>query len=78
MKLNILTFDKEMLNVSTDKVTLPGKEGEFTVLPSHAKLIARLKKGEIVYVQGGDRRIFNLESGAMAEVKDDMITVLIS
>lgn len=59
-----------------ESVTIPGTEGEMTVLPSHAPVLAMLKPG-IVTVRkssGADERIF--VRGGFAEVNPQGLTVL--
>ena len=45
MYLEILTPDQRLLQNHLTSATLPGFEGEFTVLPNHAQLCASLKDG---------------------------------
>jgi F-type H+-transporting ATPase subunit epsilon len=48
IKLSIVTPNGEIFNDDVKSVTLPGKEGEFGVLPSHASLVSSLTVGVIV------------------------------
>lgn len=77
MILRLLTPVKELLNVETVKVTLPGRTGEMTILPGHTKLLARLKKGRIKYTSGGGGEVYEI-NGGLLEVVDDVLTVLMS
>ncbi|HVR29551.1 MAG TPA: F0F1 ATP synthase subunit epsilon, partial [Thermoanaerobaculia bacterium] len=45
----LVTYEKKVLEVECDEVTLPGKLGYFGVLPGHVPLIAMLKVGELMY-----------------------------
>jgi len=47
IKLSIVTPNGEIFNGDVKSVTLPGKEGEFGVLPSHASLVSALTVGVI-------------------------------
>ena len=47
IKLSIVTPNGEIFNKDVKSVTLPGKEGEFGVLPSHASLVSSLTVGVI-------------------------------
>jgi len=47
IKLSIVTPNGEIFNNDVKSVTLPGKEGEFGVLPSHASLVSSLTVGVI-------------------------------
>jgi len=47
IKLSIVTPNGEIFNSDVRSVTLPGKEGEFGVLPGHASLVSSLTVGVI-------------------------------
>ena len=48
IKLSIVTPNGEIFNDDVKTVTLPGKEGEFGVLPGHSSLVSSLTVGVIV------------------------------
>lgn len=48
LKLSIVTPNGEIFNDEVKTVTLPGKEGEFGVLPGHSSLVSSLTVGVIV------------------------------
>lgn len=48
MKLSIVTPNGLIFEGDIKSVTLPGKEGEFGVLPGHASLVSTLSVGVIV------------------------------
>lgn len=48
IRLSIVTPNGEIFNDDVKTVTLPGKEGEFGVLPGHASLVSSLTVGVIV------------------------------
>ena len=48
IRLSIVTPNGEIFNDDVKAVTLPGKEGEFGVLPGHSSLISSLTVGVIV------------------------------
>ena len=47
IKLSIVTPNGEIFDGDVKAVTLPGKEGEFGVLPNHASLVSALTVGVI-------------------------------
>ena len=47
IRLSIVTPNGEIFNNDVKSVTLPGKEGEFGVLPNHASLVSSLTVGVI-------------------------------
>jgi len=48
IKLSIVTPTGAIFNESVKSVVLPGKEGEFGVLPGHSSLVSTLNVGVIV------------------------------
>jgi F-type H+-transporting ATPase subunit epsilon len=48
IRLSIVTPNGEIFNDDVKTVTLPGKEGEFGVLPGHVSLVSSLTVGVIV------------------------------
>ncbi len=48
IKLSIVTPNGEIFNDEVKTVTLPGKEGEFGVLPGHSSLVSSLTVGVII------------------------------
>ena len=48
IKLSIVTPTGSIFNGDVKTVTLPGKEGEFGVLPDHSSLVSTLSVGVIV------------------------------
>jgi len=48
IKLKIATPEKPILEEEVEQVTLPTQEGQITILPGHAPLIASLGVGDIV------------------------------
>ena len=48
IKLSIITPNGEIFNDDVKTVTLPGKEGEFGVLPGHSSLVSSLTVGVII------------------------------
>src|SRR5437763_15330671 len=58
-----------------DSVTLPGIEGELTVLPRHAPLMTALQPGGLRFRKAGEEHDVAL-SGGFLEVRNDRVTVL--
>jgi F-type H+-transporting ATPase subunit epsilon len=59
-------------------MTLPGAEGQLTVLPEHMPLITTLKEGVITVRQGGEapEQTFAILGGVL-EVRQDGATVIL-
>ena len=66
-QLEIVTPRGRMLSRDVDAVTLPGRQGEFTVLEAHIDLLSALKSGVGIARTGGASECFALRGG-FAEV----------
>jgi F-type H+-transporting ATPase subunit epsilon len=73
--LEIVTPERLVLSETVDSVILPGSEGYFGVLPSHAPFFTSLAAGEIEMFAAGKKR-FLAVSGGFAEVLRDRVSVL--
>jgi F-type H+-transporting ATPase subunit epsilon len=75
LELAVVTAEGESFSGEVDAVVAPGELGEFTVLPSHAKLISSLNSGILRFDQGGDSVSLAL-TGGFLEVANNKVTVL--
>ena len=77
MHLEIISPDKVIYTGNIESITLPGKEGYFEILNSHAPLIALLKEGNIKYaISKEDVRMLEISQG-FVEVNNNKVTVLV-
>ncbi|MDR1170059.1 MAG: F0F1 ATP synthase subunit epsilon [Prevotellaceae bacterium] len=76
MYLEIISPDSVFFKGETEKVSVPGMAGSFTVLPGHAAIVSLLVEGDVVYTEKNLERRFNIISG-MIEVRDDKIIVCV-
>lgn len=76
MKLKIITPDALVFDEDVLSVTLPGTEGEMTILPRHAALLATLKKGPVRYRQH-ERLVSDttIEAGFVEVLKDEVLVM---
>lgn len=76
MKLKIITPDALVFDEEVLSVTLPGTEGEMTILPRHAALLATLKKGPVRY-RRGERPMAEtiIEEGFVEVLKDEVLVM---
>ena len=78
MEANIIAENKIIYQGKISSMTLPGFEGELTILPNHLPLITSLIKGRIkVLEQTGKELFFNIDKGIL-EVQPNEINVLVS
>ena len=76
LELQIITPERVVFaEDGVESVTIPGSEGELTVLPSHAPLMTALQPGPLVFRKGGQEVDVAL-SGGFLEVRDDKVVVL--
>lgn len=76
LTLRIVTPERIVFSEEgVESVTLPGIEGELTVLPSHAPLMTELAPGPLVFRRGG-LEIDVAVAGGFLEIRDDRVTVL--
>jgi len=78
MFLNIITQDKIIYQGRISAVTLPGEEGELTILPNHIPLITPLTQGKIKVQDENQKELFfEIKSGVL-EVNPAEMNVLVS
>jgi F-type H+-transporting ATPase subunit epsilon len=77
LKLNIARVDGSLFTGDVVSVTVPGTEGEMTLLPNHTPLVSALRAGTInVRLADGTEQTFSLESGTL-EISQNQVTVLL-
>lgn len=76
MKLEIITPEQVYFSGEVTSVTLPGKNGGFTVWKNHAPLITSLTKGKISYMSDNNENEFTVDGG-FAEVSNNIVSVCI-
>lgn len=82
INLTILSLQQTIFEGNIQSLTLPGKQGELTILPNHLPIITPLKTGVISAVvgKGGgyqleERKYFECDGGIL-EFSDNKATVL--
>jgi len=74
MKLEIITPEQVYFSGEVASVTLPGKNGSFTVWENHAPIISSLAAGKISYK--ANNQVLELTvDGGFAEVNKNVVTV---
>jgi F-type H+-transporting ATPase subunit epsilon len=74
LTLNIVTPDQSSTR-EVDEVSMPGREGDFGVLPGHTPFFAALRTGQMWYREGTTKHYLAVSVG-FAEVLPDRVTVL--
>lgn len=75
IKLSIVTPNGSIFNDEVKSVTLPGKEGEFGVLPGHSSLVSSLTVGVIVIEKDNSTEAVAINWGH-AKVDEKSVDVL--
>ncbi len=78
MTLKIISAEDILFEGEVTKVTLPGTQGEFTVLHNHASLISTLSSGDISYTRtGSDKDEMLTVDGGLVNVDRNVVSVCI-
>ncbi|MCC8146129.1 MAG: ATP synthase F1 subunit epsilon [Bacteroidales bacterium] len=76
MKLEIISPEKVIYSGNAELVTLPGVNGNFTILERHAPIISVLTKGKVLYRKNGKDHSCTIEGGFI-EMKNNVVTVCV-
>ena len=76
IKLSIVTPNGEIFSDDVKTVSLPGKEGEFGVLPGHSSLVSSLTVGVIVIEKQDSTEAVAINWGHV-KVSEDSVDVLV-
>jgi F-type H+-transporting ATPase subunit epsilon len=76
MQVTVSVIDKVLWKGDALSITVPGVDGEMTILPHHAPLITLLRKGQIRIKHKDGVEKENIESGFLS-VNDNELVVLI-
>ncbi|OGG59666.1 hypothetical protein A3C89_00430 [Candidatus Kaiserbacteria bacterium RIFCSPHIGHO2_02_FULL_50_50] len=74
--LTIASLDKSVFDGFVTRVTVPGSEGEMTILADHVPLISRLSAGTITCTDAAGDHTFAVTHGVL-EVGASRATILI-
>ena len=77
IKLEIVTPNGLIYDSDVAQVTLPGKEGEFGVLPEHASLVSLLDAGVITVDIGNKKEINIAINGGYVKVDENKVSCIV-
>jgi F-type H+-transporting ATPase subunit epsilon len=77
MKLEIVTPNGLVYDADVAQVTLPGKEGEFGVLPEHAALVSLLDAGVIMIATESKKEINVAINGGYVKVDENKVSCIV-
>ena len=75
MLTQIITPEKIEYSADVDQVTLPGVNGQITILPRHADLVCALDAGEVIVSHQNIETSFFISEGC-AQISHNEITIL--
>ena len=75
LRCEIITQERKLFDDEVEIVIAPGVEGEMSILPQHAPLIAALDFGELRVRKGGIEEAFAIGGGVL-QVSHDHVIVL--
>lgn len=76
MKLEIITPSSTLFTGEVSLVQLPGIDGLFEILKSHAPLVSALKEGRVKVVDDQNQEQFFDIHGGVVEVSKDKVLLL--
>ncbi len=76
LKFELVSPERHLMSAEVEQVTVPGTEGEFTVLARHAPLLSTVRPGVLAVVQDGGSEERICVRGGFAEVNPEGLTVL--
>jgi len=77
LKLSIVTPNGEIFNDTIKSITLPGKEGEFGVLPHHSSVVSALSVGVIEIEKKDSSKEAVAINWGHVKVSEDSVDVLV-
>jgi len=77
LQLTIVSQEKELISAGVDRLTVPGSEGELTILPGHLPLVTRLVPGVIEYEADQKVQDFAVSRGFLTVSADNEAIVMV-
>lgn len=75
LHFDLVSPERQLMSTDVDRVTVPGKEGQFGVYAQHAPVMSGLRPGMVEIMNDGEtKRVF--VRGGFAEVNQEGLTVL--
>lgn len=75
LNLKILTMEGVKFDGSVQFISVPGADGQLTILPSHAALLTSLQPGEVV-IHTNDGEHYISVAGGVMEISNDQVAIL--
>ena len=75
IQLEIVTPEETLYSEPVEMVTLPGIDGQMSILPQHVRLITQLVPGEVIVRKQGQDSFLAVGEG-LVEVTNDRLSIL--
>ncbi len=75
MILEILTPDKKIFEGEVNSVTVPGAQGSFEIMNTHAPIISILDDGKVVVRSAGKEQKFHTKGGVVEVINNKVIVL---
>lgn len=75
VKFDLVSPERLLASLNASEVSIPGAEGDLTVMPDHAPLITTLRPG-VVRVSGPEGQREYVVTGGFAEINGSSVSVL--
>lgn len=73
IRLTILNLKEKIFEGDVESITLPGEQGELTVLTNHVPIVTAIKSGTIK----ADQKYFESKGGGIFELNNNAATILL-
>ncbi len=76
LQVQLITPERTLISEEIASLSCPTTEGQITILPGHAPLVATLESGELIARNGGDDRYLHVAGGFIEVRQDNQIVIL--
>ena len=75
LHFSLVSPEAELFTGEVDQVDIPGTEGDFSVLPNHAPVMAAIRTGSILVTNDSEQTAYFVQGG-FADVTPEGLTIL--
>ena len=76
LKIEIISPEKIVFQGEADTLTLPGDQGQITILPGHIPLFTRVKPGEVKIKNGSQENYLAVNQGYLTVEAENKVSIL--
>lgn len=76
LQVQLITPERTLISEEIRSLSCPTTEGQITILPGHAPLVATLESGELVAKNGGEDHYIHVAGGFIEVRKNNQIVIL--